>query len=331
MIVKATVQIERALDSATPPWTLALCYGPDDAGSHGLAERFAATMGPNAERIDLDGATLKDDPARLPDEANALTMFGGPRWIRVTGGDETLRAVEALLGAPKGSPVVLVAGNLPKTSSLVKLATAEPRIVAHQSWKPEGAKADALALQLGQAMGVRLTPEAARMVADATNGDRGLMSRELEKLALYVDGAPDRPRAVAREDVAAIGAAIEVREPWDLVDALFDGHPAALAGELSGHAAIDMIPALRAVQRRALALGRSVAARKGAAPPKVFNPRERDALERQARHWSAADLVTAHARATEAEAAIKRAQSAGDVLAEQALIGLARFAERRKR
>ena len=329
MIVKQP-QFERALDEAVPKWIVALAYGPDEAGSRGLVDRFSAKMGADAERIDLDGAVLREDPARLPDEANALTMFGGPRWIRVTAGDEAIKAVEALLDAPKGSPVIIAAGNLPKTSSLVKLATSDARVVACQSWKPEGARADDLALQLGRAMGVRLVPAAARLLAEASGGDRAVMERELEKLALYVDAAPDRPRVVEREDVDAIGAAIDVRESWDLVDALFDGHTGTLASEISGEAAVDMIPALRAVERRALTLARQLAMRKGAAGPRVFNSREREAIERQSRQWNASDLAKLHNRVMLAESAIKRAASAGEVIAQSEILTLGRIAERRK-
>lgn len=308
---------------------MALLYGPDDAGSRALAERIGAALGSDAERIDLDGATLRDDPDRLPGEANALTMFGGPRWIRATGGDELLKAIEALLFAPKGSPVVVVAGNLTKASALVKLATNEPRIVAFACWKPEGDKADAVIRQCGQAIGVRLSSDAARMIGEATNNDRGLIDRELEKLALYVDAAPDRPRAVDRPEVEAIGAALEVHEPWTLVDALFDGRSAELAEEIASDAAVEQIPALRAVARRALAIARAHAARRGG-PIAHMNKRERDAVERQARIWSPVALVAGHRRANDAEASIKRAGTAGDVLAGQAMLSLARAAQRRR-
>ena len=327
MILKAA-PFERALLDPTTRWTVALLYGPDDAGSRAFADRFAATMPADAERIDLDGAVLKDDPARLPDEANALSMFGGRRWIRVTGGDEVLKAVEALLDAPKGVPVIIVSGNLPKSSALVKLADKQAGVIAHQSWKLEGVKADALAIQIGQARGARLTSEAARMLAEATGGDRGLMAQEIEKLALYVDAAPDRPRAVERGDVEAVGASIDVREPWEMIDALFDGQSAALASEISGDARTEPISALRGVQRRAIAIAQALAARKGGPAPRLFNAREREAVERETRFWNAADLPRAHARAMEAEAAVKRPATAGDVVAAQILLGLARGAER---
>ena len=154
-------QINNAVEKLGTPYKIILLHGPDEAGSRALADRFGATMGPEAERIDIDGSILKADPARLTDEATAMTMFGGPRWIRVIGGDEGLKAVEALLDAPNGCPVVIIAGQLRATSTLFKLAVADSRILTYASWKPEGGKADAIALQLGQAMGVRLSPDAA--------------------------------------------------------------------------------------------------------------------------------------------------------------------------
>lgn len=323
-------QVSRAVDSPGATYKFLLLHGPDEAGSRALSDRLGVAMGADAERIDLDGSTLKDDPARLPDEATAMTMFGGPRWIRVTGGDELLKAVEALLDAPEGCPVAVIAGQLRPTSALLKLALADPRILAYASWKPEGQKADAIARQIGQAMGVRLSTEAAHMVAEATNGDRGLMQRELEKLALYADAAPDRPRPIEQADVEAIGAAIDVREPWTLVDALFDGRTADLAGELVGEGAAEPIPTLRAVGRRALAIARVHAAKRGGGAPRGGNPRERDAIERQARIWSPAALATGHMRAMDAEAAIKQPGTAGDVMSNQAMVGLARAAERRR-
>ena len=36
-------------------------------------------MGAEAERVDLSGAELKADPARLADEAASISLFGGAR------------------------------------------------------------------------------------------------------------------------------------------------------------------------------------------------------------------------------------------------------------
>lgn len=121
-------QIERALDApgqgASADIRFYLLYGPDEAGSQSLAKRLERAMGPQAERVDLDGATLKDDPARLADEAASFSMFGDKRWIRVSGmGEESVPALTALLEAEAaGNPVIAVAGALKATSKLVKLA-----------------------------------------------------------------------------------------------------------------------------------------------------------------------------------------------------------------
>ncbi len=329
MIVKEA-QLLRALDAPTRDWRLILLHGPDEGGIRTLVERFAATMGADAERVDIDASALKNDPRPLRDEANAYTMFGGPRWIRVTGGDDATAAVEALMEGPAGCPVIVAAGALKPASALLKLAAAHPAILALTCYRPDGERAEAVVMQIGRTVGVRLSMDAARLVADATAGDRALMLRELEKLALYVDAAPDRPRAVERDDVDAAGAAIDLREPATLIDAIFDGRPHGLADELTGEAAAEPIPSLRAIQRRALAIGRALAARRGGSGPRLFNAREKEAVERQARHWSPSAAATAHRRAMDAEAMVKQPGGAGDAVAHQAMLALARAAERRR-
>ncbi len=326
MIVKDPA-IQRLVDKPGDGWRAVLLHGPDEAGSRALADRVGAAVGADAERIDLDGATLKDDPARLPDEATAMTMFGGPRWVRVTGGDEIVRAVEALLDAPQGCPVAIVAGRLTKASALLKLATASDAIPAFASYVPDGAKADQIALQIARAGGVRLSNDAARLVAEGCGGDRALIAQEIEKLALYVDAAPDRPRAVEVSHIEAIGASVDSIDMNAPVNALFGGRPAMLGDALDQGG--DMIPLLRGVARRALLLARLQSGSSAAFGQTRGLPRaEQDAVQAQQRRWSPEALASVHARAMRAEAAIKAAGTAGDVLAQQELIEIARRAER---
>ena len=61
-------QIEKALDAPPSDIRFFLLYGPDEAGSTALARRLERAMGPGAERVDLDVATLREDPARLAEE-----------------------------------------------------------------------------------------------------------------------------------------------------------------------------------------------------------------------------------------------------------------------
>ena len=324
-------QLNRAIEKPDSGWRALLLHGPDDGASRLLADRLAAVIGADADRIDLDGATLKEDPARLPDEATAIAMFGGTRWIRVTAsGDEVTAAVTALLSAPVGCPVVIIAGQLRGTSSLLKLALATQEIVAFASYKPDAGQADAIALQIGRPLGVRLSTDAARLIADACNGERAIMLREIEKLALYLDAGPDRPRMAERADVEAIGASIDEHDSAILINALFDGTPGVLAGELATGDG-EAIPTLRAVLRRGLLLARLRAAKTDSAAAgliKSLHFKEKDLVAAQRRRWSPASLATLHRRAMDAEAAIKAPGSAGEVIAEQDMMQLARSAER---
>ena len=85
-------EVQRAL--AKPAETrLFLFYGPDESGSRAWIKRLGEAMGADAERVDLRGAELKEDPARLADEAAAISMFGDARWVLVEqAGDEIGRA-----------------------------------------------------------------------------------------------------------------------------------------------------------------------------------------------------------------------------------------------
>ncbi len=332
-------QIARALDAPDGKVRLYLLYGPDESGSRALAARLERAMGSGAERIDLDGATLKDDPARLSDEASSISMFGDRRFVRVTGGDECTDAVAALLeGAATGDPVVMVAGALKPASTLLKRALDDPAVLACQNYKPEGSNADDLAVSLGRTHGLRLPRDVAHRLVANSLGDRAILEREIEKLALYLDAAPDRPREASADALDAIGAGLDEVDTGALIDAVMDGRPGDVARELSAlyEATTGPIPALRGLARRLAILARlrsSVEAGQRApavmaAEGKALFFKEKDAVGRQLARWDAVRLRTASARVFAVEAAIKSSGTAGDVLAANELIAIARAAER---
>lgn len=322
MNAKDEGQVVRAFGGGTPRFRLFLFHGTDEATGNDLTTQFAAAMGAGADRIDLDGATLAHDTARLADEVCAIAMFGGARWIRVTGGEEVLPAVEAMLSGPKGAPVVVVAGQLKPQSALVKRVDAHPECLGFASRAIVGARAEAIALSIAQRLGLRLGRDVAALVVQQTGGDRAVMASEFEKIALYVDAAPDRPRPVERADIDAIGAAIDDHAGVDLIRALFDGNLAALGQEVGAMAPNAAIPTLRAVGRHALLVAR---ARRGG--QLRAGPQERAMAETQSHVWTPAALASAHTTAMAAEAAVKTG-GAGDIAAAHDLLTLGRKAAR---
>jgi DNA polymerase-3 subunit delta len=338
----AETALRRALDSADPTIRLYLLYGPDEAASRALASRLGPALGPDAERIDLTGQGIKGDPARLADEAAAISLFGGRRWIRVEPcGDESTDAIAALLEAPAaGNPVAAIGGALRKDSKLLKLVQGSKAAIAFASYLPEGRDADQLVVGMGRELGLQLRPEVAHRLAAATGGDRALIAGELEKLALYLDAAPDRPHAVEHDALDALGAATEEGDLSRLSHAVFAGQPAQTDAELARLASegIEGITVLRALGRRALQLaqlrglmaeGESIDRVMDTAGRAIFW-KEKDQIRAELGRWTPDRLATAIQRLAEAERQVKAAGYPGHALVEQELLTISRAAERRR-
>jgi DNA polymerase III subunit delta len=335
-------QIERALDAPPAEVRLYLLYGPDESTSAAQAARLARAMGPTAERIDLSGAMLKEDAGLLAGEAASLSMFGDKRYIRLTQfGEEALPAIEKLLEANvAGNPVVAIAGALKGTSALLKRALADKATMACANYPLEGEKAEAMASALAREQGVRLQPDAARMLAAAAGNDRALMAREAEKLALFLDAAPDRPCSADLMDLEAILAGEGDGDMSRLIDAVLDGQSARVATELTmlGEDGLEGIPLVRALAKRVQLLG-GMAARvaEGESPATVAEAairtvffKEKAPIHRQFRRWNGERLTTAAERLLAVERAIKASGSAGPILADAEFVTISRVAQRNR-
>jgi DNA polymerase-3 subunit delta len=335
-------RLRRALDAADPAIRFYLLYGPDEAGSRALADRLAAAMGAEAERIDLTSGQLKADPARLADEAAAISLFGGKRWIRLEPAtDDAIEAVQALLEAPAaGNPVAAIGGALRKDSKLVKLVAASNAALSHQSWVPEGRNAAALVVEVGRELGLQIRNDVANRVASACNADRALITRELEKMALYLDAAPDRPKPLENDALDALGAAMEEGDLSRLSNAVFSGQPGEADAELArlANEGIEDIPVLRALARRALQLaqlraqmaeGESIDRVMETAGKAIFW-KEKPVIQGQLQRWTPDGLATAISRLAEAERQVKAPGYVGGALVEEEVLAISRFAARRR-
>jgi DNA polymerase-3 subunit delta len=329
-------QVERALRTGGEA-RFFLLYGPDDSGSRALA-RLAAT--PDCERVELTGAELRGDPARLADEAASLSLFGGARYVVVEpAGDECLAAVEALLEAPAaGNPVVLVAGALKPASKLLKLALASPAALAFASYPPEGRDAEQLAMEMARAQGLIVRPDVARRLADGAAGNRAVLGQELAKLADYLDAAPDRPQPLDHDAIDAVGAAAEEGDLSRLVDSVGGGDAKRLAAELGRLASegVEGIPLIRAVLRRMSLLarlraqverGNSVDAVMASQGKSLFW-KEKPAIAQQLGRWRGELLAKSVSRLVEAERQVKASGGLGAPAVNEELFAICRQAAR---
>jgi DNA polymerase III subunit delta len=338
----AEATLRRALDSADPGVRFYLLYGPDEAGSRALAARLGSAMGADAERIDLTSAQLKGDPARLADEAAAISLFGGRRWIRLDpASDDAAEAIDALLqAAAAGNPVAAIAGALRKDAKLVKLAEASPHALVHASYLPEARDAGPLVAELGRELGLQIAPDVAGRIFAAGNADRSLIARELEKYALFLDAAPERLRPLTHDALDALGAATEEGDLSALANAVFSGDPGKAGAELArlGSEGLEGVPVLRALGRRAhqlvqlraaMAQGESIDRVMQTAGKAIFW-KEQPIVRAQLQRWTPDALATALGRMGEAERQVKASGYPGHALVEEEVLAIARHAARRR-
>jgi DNA polymerase-3 subunit delta len=332
-------QIEKAL-KAPGDIRFFLLHGPDEAGSRALARLVAAAMGAEAERTDFSGAELRNDPARLADEAASISMFGGARWIQIEpAGDEILPALEALLEAPAaGNPVVVVAGGLKPASKLLKLALAAPAALSFASYPPDAREAGQLVLGMARAEGLVLRPDVAQRIATSCAGNRALIAQEVAKFALYAGASPEAPRPIDHEVIDALGAAADEGDLSRLVDSAAGGDAAALEAELVRlHAeGLEGISLIRAMLRRMALLARLRAeVEQGATPGAVmasagksifFN--EKNGVARQLPRWRSELIAKAMTRLSDAERQVKSPGAVGPVAADAELFAICRQAAR---
>lgn len=338
--MKATrPQLEKAL-KAPGNVRLFLFHGPDEAGSHALAKRAAASLGPDAERIALSGGDLKGDPARLADEAASISMFGSSRYVLVSpAGDETCEAVGALLSAPAaGNPVLLVAGALKATSKLLKAVLADPGAIAFASYLPDARDFDRLVGEMARDRGLSVEHGVAQRIAEAAGANRAVIEQELDKFALYAGAAPGKAVTIDHDVINAVGAALDEGDASALIDHVFNGNGRGAQAELARlrSEGAEGVTLIRAALRRAQLLARLRArVEQGQSPSSVIAAqgkslffKEKASVERQLGAWQADKIGRCLSRLLAAEQEVKRSGGPGPIAADAELLAIARQAGR---
>jgi DNA polymerase-3 subunit delta len=205
-----------------------LIYGDDEGLVSERANRFAAAVaGKDGEHLRLDMAALSEDPGRLVDEANSIPMFGGQRAIslRVSGNRSIEDALAALLATPpKDSWVIVIAGELRKSSPLRKLVEESRNAWAVPCYADTARDLDRLIDDETRAAGVAIAPEARELLKTLIGSDRLMSRAEVQKLCLYAIGSP----GITADDVRALIGDGGVAALDETVDALASGDAAAL-------------------------------------------------------------------------------------------------------
>jgi DNA polymerase-3 subunit delta len=215
--------------AAAPPkaWVAVLIFGANTGLVRERADKFARAIVPDltdAFRVaDLTGDVVRKDPARLADEAAAISMFGGRRVVRVRDATDGLSDhFESLLADSKGDALVVVeAGELSKTSALRKVFEGAKAAGAIECYEDRAEDASRLIRESLSEAGWKIEPQALDYLAEALSADRRLLRTEVEKLTLYLGKAPKDGVLTFAEAAALVGdsGAVEADEIADAVAA----------------------------------------------------------------------------------------------------------------
>lgn len=328
--------LEAFLRKPDPAIAAVLIYGEEGDAVRELAQRVVRKVAGSLDDpftvAALSEADMASDAARLVDEVQSISMFGGARAVWVKGaGDGFLRAALPLLeGKAQGNLVVAEAGALAKNSQLRGQFEKSPHALIVPLYEAESGEIAALVEQQLAQDNLRIGPDALARFIELSGTARGLARREAEKLALYCLGH----ERVSLEDVEAICGNDTGSTPDELADSVFGGevadadrlfHDLVRGGQDAGRLlGVVHMQALRLAEFR-LAIDRGATADqvvKQARPP-VFFRRQRLVMA-QLRAWSLSDLVTAGSTLSATVLAARQNAGLAEAIAGRCLLSLAR-------
>ena len=205
--------------NAAESCTIFFFCGQDEAGASAAANDLVAMLPEPGERVEIPGAELRADPAKLGDEARSTSLFGDSRhiWSRVAG-DEAHEALKTLvetgdMGAGAACPVIVVATSATDKSRTAKLLEKRKDALVAMFYPPDLRSVTQVVRGMGDTAGVRLDGAVAERIARGANLDVRLAQSEVTKLATYLDASPQAPKPANMEHLDAVGAASE-EEGW---------------------------------------------------------------------------------------------------------------------
>jgi DNA polymerase-3 subunit delta len=340
MIVKSS-EADRYVTHPPKNLVAALVFGQDTGMVRERAETLMKTVIDDlndAFRVaDLDDSTLTSDPARLSDEAAAISMLGGRRVVRVRGaGNNLAKLFEAFLEEPAGDALIVVeGGDLAKGTGLRKVFEEADNAAAIACY-PDSARDLFDVVRSGlKAEGLSIASDALEDAVGRLGSDRGVTRREIEKLALYAHGK----KSVALEDVqATLGDEAEVRVE-EAIDAAGNGNVAKLDLALerlwiAGTSPIQVVRQAMSHFQRLLLVGVEIgrgesidSAMRKLRPPVHFS--RATSFKNQAQRWSEANLLEVLDQLLDTEALCKTTAVPTEAVCGRALMNVAARARAR--
>ncbi len=332
-IVKLTASPQSALKAI-------LVHGNDEGRVREIAKQLvtahAGTHDDPFNVVRLDDAHLKEDPARLADEAQAISLMGGNRavWVKSAGTAFT-SAMKSYLAVAAGDALIVAESTaLRKGHGLRDLFEKASNAGAIACYEDSAQDISGIiSEQLGR-NNLTISNDARLYLSQILGADRALSRSELEKLCLYCA----EKSTVELADVEAICGDASALSLDEMIDAIFEGKPAHADQRLdrlvtSGTPPQSIIAAtsqhLIKMQHFAneTAAGRPAKQVVDAARPPVFWKRK-DSFVRQLSTWQIEDLSSALTSVRDAELQTRQYPSLASAIVHRVVLSLASRASR---
>jgi DNA polymerase III subunit delta len=328
-------QIEPFVKNPDKAARVILIYGPDDGlmreRSKLVSQTVVKDLNDPFNVAVLSSDILVEDPARLNDEANAISMLGGSRLIRVeNASDKITTFIKQYLENPNPeSLVVLEAGELTPRSSLRLLCEKHDKAAALPCYVEDERDLTRLIRETLQTENIRAEPDAVTWLSTAIVGDRARARSEIEKLIIY-KGKETTPLTLEEAQAACGDSGAQ-----DLDDLVYSvaGRQAAKALNVYNHLideGVSFVPILRALQshfrrlhitKARIEQGADTVTAMKSLNPQVFFKQEA-AFKGQLQNWSIPSLDKVLTRLLDLEAECKKTNIPTETLCAQAMLGI---------
>ena len=321
-----------------------LIYGPDAGTVRERARQIIISVAGSVDDpftvVRLDDAVLAGDPARLVDEAQALSLTGGRRVIWVENAASSfLKAMPLVASGPAGNLIVAEAGVLAKSAGLRTMFESAANLWIVPCYEDSAIDLERLIAEELDSKGMATDMEVRQALVDLLGADRRMSRQELAKLALYCHGRTQ----VTLADVEAVCGDVAELSADDLLNAVFDGVLAdaddAFVRLRDAGLSVSGLLAMAASHAARLMRLRVDVERNGRTPemavrqarPPVFF-KQQPAMQRQVALWDGEALLQASellGRATR-DTRTTSLSALGDQITHRALLSLARLAVQRR-
>ena len=325
-----------------------LVFGPDRGLVRERVGTLVATVAEDPRDpfrvVELGAAAIRNDPARLADEAAAMSFSGGRRVVRVVEAADALTGIFkgfledwANRAAPSEDALVVVEGSdLGSRSSLRTLFEKADNAAAIACYGDEGGNLRQIISETLARHRLTASADAIAYLAENLGADRMITRSELEKLALYKGG----PGVVELEDAAACVGDSAAMTLDAVVHATAEGNQSALDRSLTrafleGASPVAVLRVAAGHFRRLhLAAGLAAEGRGADQAIAALKPsvifKFRDRFRAQMRNWPADRLAQALEMLTEAEIDCKSTGKPPEAVCGRVLLRIAQAARRKR-